>query len=171
MAPAMPFKKVSLVIILRGVRFSFKSSMTRLPDALAIRFLRLDTAGAVPQPGSDMPSTSVSIHMELAVPRCAQLPTVGSVIFSASSISSSVISPFSTRPGNSLSSLEQNNSFPFTLPGSIGPPVTMIAGISSLAAAISMPGIILSHPASSTIASKWWASTTISIESAIRSRL
>ena len=36
---------------------------------------------------------------------------------------------------------------------------------------MSMPGMILSQPGMSTMASKWWACTTISMESAMRSRL
>ena len=171
MAPATPLSKASRVRICRGVMPRRSSSMTCRPDCLAMRLWRLDTAGAVPQPGRDMPSTSVSIHMELAVPRWAQLPTVGKAASSAFFISSTVQLPCSTRPGNSRSSLEQNRGLPPTLPGSMGPPVTTMAGMSSRAAAMSMPGMILSQPGMSTMASKWWACTTISMESAMRSRL
>ena len=154
MAPAIPLSMASLVSIFLGVRPSLSSSITHRPDALAIRFLLLDTAGAVPAPGRAIPSTSVSMHMELAVPRWAQLPTVGRAAFSASFISSNVTVPISNRPGYSRSSEEQNSGLPPTLPGSMGPPGTITAGISSLAAAISMPGMILSQPGSSTMASK-----------------
>ena len=154
MAPATPFSSVFLVKIFLGVMPSFNSSITARPEALAMRFLLLEAAKAVPAPGSAMPSTSDSIHMELAVPKWAQLPTVGRAAISAAFISSAVTAPVSTRPGYSRSSLEQNSGFPPTFPGSIGPPGTITAGMSSLAAAIIIPGIILSHPANSTIASK-----------------
>lgn len=77
MAPAMPFNKASLVRIVLGVMFFSKSSITARPEAFAIRFRLLDTAGAAPAPGRAIPRTSVSIHMEFAVPKWAQLPAVG----------------------------------------------------------------------------------------------
>ena len=85
-APATPLSRASRVRILRGVIPSRSSCITARPLALAIRLRLFETAGAVPAPGSAMPSTSLSIHIELAVPRCAQLPTVGRVAFSASFI-------------------------------------------------------------------------------------
>lgn len=51
MAPATPLSKASRVRICRGVMPRRSSSMTCRPDCLAMRLRRLDTAGAVPQPG------------------------------------------------------------------------------------------------------------------------
>ena len=56
-----------------------------------------------------------------------------------------------------------------TKPGSIGPPVTAIAGRSRRPAAIRCPGTILSQDGISTIPSNACARTMISIESAISS--
>ena len=55
-------------------------------------------------------------------------------------------------------------------PGSMGPPVTKIVGRSSRAAAISIPGTILSHEQSITMPSKRLASTISSTDAAITSR-
>ena len=52
----------------------------------------------------------------------------------------------------------------------MGPPVTKIVGRSSRAAAISMPGTILSHEQSITMPSKRLASTISSTDAAITSR-
>jgi hypothetical protein len=57
----------------------------------------------------------------------------------------------------------------FILPASIGPPLTNIVGIFSLAAAIRSPGTFLSQFGTITSASKPWAITIASVESAIRS--
>ncbi|MEK0453832.1 MAG: hypothetical protein AGIKBDMD_01808 [Synergistaceae bacterium] len=54
-------------------------------------------------------------------------------------------------------------------PPAIGPPTSNIAGMPSLAAAISMPGTILSHDPSITMPSSLWASAIASMSYAIRS--
>ena len=55
-------------------------------------------------------------------------------------------------------------------PSNIGPAVTIIDGIFVLAAAISIPGVILSQLESRTKPSSWWAFATVSTQSAIKSR-
>src|SRR5262245_61782337 len=57
-----------------------------------------------------------------------------------------------------------------TLPASIGPPETKIAGMFSRMAAISMPGVILSQLEMHTIASAQWALHIYSTASAMCSR-
>jgi len=59
---------------------------------------------------------------------------------------------------------------PSTEPGRIEPPYRNTAATSSRAAAISIPGRLLSHPASSTAPSRRSAIMTVSTESAITSR-
>ena len=71
---AMPLRRHSRVMILRGVRPSPIISTTRLPDCLAIRRFLADTAWASPQPGRDIPSTSARQLMVLAVPSMEQVP-------------------------------------------------------------------------------------------------
>ena len=53
----------------------------------------------------------------------------------------------------------------------MGPPLTRMEGMFSRAAAISMPGTILSQLGTSTRPSKQWARAMVSTESAISSRL
>jgi len=55
-------------------------------------------------------------------------------------------------------------------PESIGPPVTTMDGRSSRAAAMSIPGVILSQLVSSTMPSSWWACMMLSTMSAMSSR-
>jgi hypothetical protein len=62
-------------------------------------------------------------------------------------------------------------SLPLKFPAIIGPPDMIMLGIFSRAAAISIPGTILSQLATKTKASKQWAKATDSMESAINSRV
>ena len=58
-----------------------------------------------------------------------------------------------------------------SLPASIGPPETTIAGTLMRAAAINRPGTFLSQLGIMTSPSNWWATAMASVESAIRSRV
>ena len=60
--------------------------------------------------------------------------------------------------------------FPCAKPGRIVPPYTMIAGRLSRSIAMTEPGMFLSQPGTVITASYHCALTTVSIESAIRSR-
>ncbi|OPY39575.1 MAG: hypothetical protein A4E40_01079 [Methanoregulaceae archaeon PtaU1.Bin059] len=88
---------------------------------------------------------------------------------SSSASSCSVIDPPATLPTPSNTSMSER-SFPALYPGSMFPPVTTIAGILIRAAAISMPGTILSQVPTQTRPSRQWDSVMSSIESAIFSR-
>ena len=95
-------------------------------------------------PGKPIPSTSVRQFIVLAVNRPEQLPQPGHA--ACSMMLSSVLSifPASKRPAASKT-VETLMSVPLRRPGSIGPPLTTIAGILRRAAAISIPGTILSQ--------------------------
>ena len=67
--------------------------------------------------------------------------------------------------------LERLVSVPFTSPDIIGPPEHTMAGMFILAAAITMPGTILSQFGTRTAPSKAWAMTMVSVLSAMSSRL
>ena len=60
---------------------------------------------------------------------------------------------------------------PWYSPGKIDPPYSITLGTFKRQSAITVPGIVLSHPLTATTASNMWASHTSSIESAITSRL
>ncbi len=169
MSTRMAFSKAFLVITFRGVRSSFTSPTTRLPLSKAILRFSPDTARAVAQPGRLMPSDSVTQAMVLAVNMPWQEPGPGQAQVSSSARSLSDSSPFRTLPTASKALIRFTRS-PRNRPECIAPAVTTMVGMSSRAAAISMPGVILSQFVSSTSPSKAWAVATDSMTSAISSR-
>ncbi len=167
---ASALKKASMVKISRGLMFFESRRMTALPDSLASRIRSASTAGIVPFPGRAMPSASARQFMLLAVNRPAQEPQPGQACASYSPSSASFSRPSlnAATPSNTES---RPTARPFIRPASIGPPLTITDGMLSRAAAISMPGVILSQLVTRTSASSWWASAMVSIESAMSSRL
>ena len=113
--------------------------------------------------------------IEFAVNIPPQAPAPVQQMSSRYLASSSLISPDFTRAGTMNISWTVMV-FPSNLPhlgqpGSMGPPRTNIVGMSSLAAAIIIPGSILSQVVRQTMASKPWLSTMTSTESAMSSLL
>ena len=157
----------------RGVIFFSSSSMIFMPASFARRNRADITAGMVPLPGRPRPITSVRQFMELAVNMPEHDPQVGQAASSMASSSSSAIFPARTAPTASKTDIRST----FRVgskgcrPASMGPPLMKIAGRSSRAAAMSMPGTILSQLGTITMASKAWAVAMTSTESAISSRL
>jgi len=127
------------------------------------------TAGTAALPGSDMPSASPIEAMVLAVNIPAQEPSPGQAARSNSRRSASDIWFWVVAPIPSKTSTIET-SLPFHLPGRLEPPYRNRDGRLILAAAISMPGSDLSHPAMVTMASKRSACMTNSTESAMTSR-
>ena len=105
-------------------------------------------------PGSVMPSVSAIAAMVDAVPITMQWPAERERQDSTSAISSSEI--LSARRSAQIlrASVPEPISRSRHMPRSIGPPVTMMAGTSAEAAPISMAGVVLSQPESSTTASR-----------------
>src|SRR5215471_7344087 len=89
---------------------------------------------------------------------------------SAKAHSSCVILPASMSSSQRHTAVPEPTSVPWYLPLSFGPPVTMIAGRSVLAAAISRPGVVLSQPDSSTTPSSGLARISSSASIASRFR-
>ena len=164
------FLKASSVIMSRGFMSFSSSSIIFMPARLASCILSEYTAGIVPLPRSAMPRTSVKQFMELAVYIPEHEPQLGHTLFSYSFSSSSVILPELYFPTAS-NILERLVLQPCTRPANIGPPLTNIVGIFSLAAAISKPGTFLSQLGIITRASKACANAIHSVESAIKSRV
>ena len=144
--------------------------MIFMPACFASLILSEYTAGIVPLPRSAIPRTSVRQFIEFAVYIPEHEPQLGHTLFSNSSNSSAVIFPELYEPTAS-NILERLLFSPLTRPASIGPPLTKIVGILSLAAAIRRPGTFLSQLGTITRASKAWAMAIASVESAIRSRV
>ena len=164
------FSMDSCVTICLGVTPSITILTNRFPDSFAIRVFLASTACAVPQPGRLNPSASVRHAIVLAVNNPAQEPAPLQDIFSILLSSESDIAPLWYAPTPSKTDMRSRYSSP-TKPGSMGPPVTTIAGISSLPAAIRWPGKILSHAEIRTIPSNWCACIISSMVSSIASRL
>ena len=82
-----------------------------------------------------------------------QCPLERDIQDSASQSSSSVRRPARRSAQSRHASVPEPSSSARHLPLSIGPPVTMTAGMSADAAPISIAGVVLSHPDSSTAAS------------------
>ena len=161
-------------MILVGVIFCSKRRRICLPASLARRIRSDITAGIVPLPGKPMPMASVRQFMELAVNIPAHDPHVGQAASSISVSCSSVIFPERTAPTDSntvIRSIFSESDFSGCSPASIGPPLITMAGRSSRAAAISIPGTILSQLVTMTMASNAWAVAITSMESAISSLL
>jgi hypothetical protein len=117
-----------------------------------------------------MPRASERLLMVLAVNMPAHEPAPGQAAHSYFLSSPAVILPPRYRPTASKT-LSSPVSLPCSRPGSMGPPGRKIDGMFSRAAAISMPGMILSQEAISTSPSNGWAMAMTSTESAMSSRL
>ena len=121
-------------------------------------------------PGSAIPSVSHIAAMVDAVPMTPQWPGLRMIAPCRSAQSSSVILPARSSCWYRRQSVHVPNSSPRQLALSCGPPVTMIAGTSALIAPISIAGVVLSHPASSTTPSSGFARTDSSTSMLIRLR-
>src|SRR4030042_5151276 len=116
-------------------------------------------------PGRLIPSASTRQPIVLAVPIKEQEPHVGQEKSSTVLNSSREILSVLYIPRASETEVESDPRPPNGIPLSIGPPFTKMAGILSLAAAINIPGIILSQDPNNTIPSRGFPSAMISIES------
>ena len=142
------FLKAFSVMIFFGVIFFSRRLMICIPASLARRIRAAITAGIVPLPGRPIPIASVRQFIELAVNIPAQDPQVGQAASSIADSSFSVIFPESTAPTASKTvtrSIFSEPAFSGCSPASIGPPLITMVGMFRRAAAISIPGTILSQ--------------------------
>ena len=146
----MALSKASRVRIFEGLRSSRTISMMRRPDISASAIRRESAAGIAALPGSVMPSVSAIEAMVEAVPITMQCPAERERHASISQNSSSLSRPARRSAQKRQLSVPEPMSSVRQRPRSMGPPVTMIAGTSAEAAPISMAGVVLSQPESST---------------------
>ena len=109
-----------------------------------MRCFLAEVASAVAQPGSDMPNASVRQAMVLAVNIPLHEPHPGHAVSSSFCRSVGVSLLAITLPIASKTVFTPTFS-PVKVPLCIAPPVRLMAGMSSRAAAMSMPGVILSQ--------------------------
>jgi hypothetical protein len=164
---SMPF----WLMIIRAVMPCSTNATICRPAACADRRRAACVAGIVALPGKLIPIASATQHIVFAVPRNEHEPQVGVAQSSKAWYCASSIFPAINMPNPSVSEVASAGRSSNVQPPSIGPPTTTIAGTSSRAAAISIPGTILSHEQRSTTASSWCACTIISTSLAIKSRL
>ena len=159
----------SVMISLALMSFS-TSSIIFMPACFASCNLPLCTAGMVPLPGSAIPMASHRQFILFAVNIPAQEPHPGHALFSnsyslLSSMSPAFLAPTASNISDRLLWVSS------TIPGIIGPPEQTMAGRLILAAAITIPGTILSQLGTSTRPSKQCAIAMVSTLSAMSSRL
>ena len=131
----------------RGLTSLCTNSTIFSPEAKAILRFMAETARAVPQRGSDIPKVSVRIAMVLAVNSPWQEPMPGQAL---SSQTLQLLGINNTQPCNGpwpqrYRSQRNRHALQHLCRSSIGPAVTMIQGMFKRAAAISIPGVILSQ--------------------------
>ena len=143
---------------------------TASPERCAKPSRRRSTAGGAAEPGRLIPIASATAAMVLAVNMPPQAPSPGQMARSIRSTSARVIFPARQAPTASKASTIVT-SWPSIRPGMIEPAYRKTLARSSRAAAIIIPGRLLSQPASSTEPSSRSAIITVSTESAITSRL
>ena len=105
-------------------------------------------------PGKVIPRASARLAIVDAVPITVQCPALRETQLSISQNSSSLRRPARTSSQKRRKSVPEPSSLPCHMPRSMGPPGTMIAGTSALAAPINWAGVVLSHPQSSTTPSR-----------------
>ena len=117
-----------------------------------------------------MPSASAMLAIVEAVPMVLQLPGLRLMAFSASRKSARLIRPALMSSDICHSAVPEPTRSPLNQPFSIGPPVTTMAGRSTLAAPISRLGVVLSQPTISTQPSIGWPRMASSTAMAARLR-
>ena len=167
----MAFSIDSRVIMSREPLPCFTISVIATPVAVASISLFGSAAGVIAPFGRHMPIASAIPHMVFAVPKKVHEPQDPQILSSSAENSSSVIFPFLYEAAASVVCV-LSSGFPFSsaVPRSIGPAGKNMHGMSSLAAAMSIPGTILSHDPRRTRPASLCASAIISIESAMTSR-
>ncbi len=146
----MAFSNASRVSILSIVRFSLTISTILRPLSCAITFLRLSAAGIAAAPLRVSPRLSTITAMVLAVPMVMQWPILRLMQLSANSHSSWVILPVFMSSSNFHTCVPLPMVCPLYRPFNIGPPGTTMVGNPTLAAPITVDGVVLSQPVSKT---------------------
>ncbi len=143
---AMRFSNASRVMMSDGFRSSRTMSTMRLPDRYAIWPRSLWTAGMTAEPGSIMPSASASAFIVVAVPIVLQKPGDGAADETMSTYSGQSILPADLSFLACHLMVPEPVRSPLYQPLSIGPTESAMAGMLTVAAAISWDGVVLSQP-------------------------
>ena len=136
--------------IAKSAIIAFFSAPSAIIEETLLSFLTnlsVTTPGITEVPGSVIPMASAIICMVFAVPITGHAPKEAHAFCSISKSSWEFPSFFAAALPNTLSlTSDKTSSFPFLFPANIGPAVSNNDGMSSRAAAIKVPGTILSQP-------------------------
>ena len=124
---------------------------------------RASDAGVPAMPGTIVPSASATSAIVEAVPIVLQCPALRIIADSERAKSSCESVPARTSSLSFHTPVPQPSGAPRKVPLSIGPPGTTTAGMSTLAAAMSRDGMVLSQPPSSTTPSTGLARSISSV--------
>ena len=170
LAAVTAFSNAAVVMMSVGLRSAQTISTMRRPLALAMRACSESAAGIEEAPGSVIPMASAAAAIVDAVPMVMQVPNERAMPSSTPLSSASSMLPARHSAQYFQMSLPLPSVVPRQLPRSIGPAGTKIAGMFMLAAPISSPGTVLSHPPSNTAPSMGLARNSSSVSSASRLR-
>ena len=132
------------------MRSSQTISTIRRPERVAITACRESAAGIDAAPGTVTPNASAALVIVEAVPMVMQCPGDRAMPFSISCQSSCVIAPARRSAQYFQVSDPEPRMVPPQCPRSIGPAGINSVGRSIDSAPINNPGVVLSHPPSST---------------------
>jgi hypothetical protein len=150
----MAFSNAARVMTSDGLRSSWTMCTIRLPVRYAKWPRDLCTAGTTAEPGSIIPSASASAFMVVAVPIVLQNPGDGAAAATISMYSASSISPAALSRLACHLVVPAPTRWPLYQPLSMGPTDSAMAGMLTVAAAISCEGVVLSQPVVSTTPSR-----------------
>ena len=145
-------------------------SAARRPLNSAMRMRSACGAGTVALMGRERPKASITQAMVLAVPITMQVPTEGASRLLTRSISASSISPARCALQRRRQSVQAPSTSPLWWPTTMGPTGMTTVGRSTLAAAITCAGRVLSQPPMTRTASMGWARSISSVSIAMRLR-
>ena len=118
-----------------------------------------------------MPMAAIAVAMVLAVYMPPQAPSPGQAVATMSARSASVMRPDRNSPyAWNADTMSTRAPEARVQPARMVPPYTMMAGTPARAAPITTPGMFLSHPGMRMAPSYHCARSTVSTESAIKSR-
>ncbi len=143
---AIMFSKASRVMMSDGFRSSRTMSTMRLPVRYATWPRSRCTAGMTAEPGSIMPRASASEFIVVAVPMVLQKPGDGAADATMSMYSVQSILPADLSFLACHLMVPEPVRSPLYQPLSIGPTDRAMAGILTVAAAMSCDGVVLSQP-------------------------
>ena len=144
------FRNAARVRMSDGFRSAATISTMRRPVSQAHSWRSRCGAGIAAEPGSDIPRASVRLFIVVAVPMVLQNPVEGAELATSLINWALSISPAASISRAFHTIVPEPVRSPLNQPLSMGPTDSAIAGMLTVAAAISAAGVVLSQPMVST---------------------